>query len=97
MNDAQRLFHKAKELANKKPDKLITDGLRSNHDAFNKEFYTNTTPKLCKVKIFSPCYNNMQIDLTIFVRASACNFSFYMENNRQNIQFYPLCTALSFL
>jgi hypothetical protein len=24
--------------------------------------------QLCKVKIFSPCYNNIQIDLTIFVR-----------------------------
>jgi transposase-like protein len=45
MNDAQSLFHKGKKLANKKPDKLITDGLRSYHDAFNKEFYTNTTPR----------------------------------------------------
>jgi hypothetical protein len=48
MNDAQSLFHKAQELAelaNKKPDKLITDGLCSYHDAFSKEFYTNTTPR----------------------------------------------------
>lgn len=45
MHDAQNLFHKGKEAMDKKPSTLITDGLRSYHDAFNKEFYTNTKPK----------------------------------------------------
>ena len=45
MHDAQNLFHKEKEAMDKKPSTLITDGLRSYHDAFNKEFYTNTKPK----------------------------------------------------
>jgi hypothetical protein len=39
----------------------------------------------------------MQIGLTTFVRASICSFSFYMEDNRQSIQFYLLCTVSSFL
>jgi transposase-like protein len=45
MHDAQSLFHKGKEAMNKKPSTMITDGLRSYHDAFNKEFYTNTKPR----------------------------------------------------
>lgn len=36
--------HEAKEIAGKRPNVLITDGLQSYHDAFNKEFYTNTNP-----------------------------------------------------
>jgi putative transposase len=45
MNDAQSLFHKGKKLTNKKTAKIITDGLPSYHDAFNKEFYTNSKPR----------------------------------------------------
>lgn len=39
-HDARSLFHKGKQAAGKKPDSLITDGLPSYHDAFNKEFWT---------------------------------------------------------
>jgi transposase-like protein len=46
MHDVQNLFHKGKEIMNKKPSTLITDGLRSYHDAFNKEFYINTKPRI---------------------------------------------------
>lgn len=44
-HDASRLFRESKEIAGKKPEILITDGLRSYHDAFNKEFYTNSKPQ----------------------------------------------------
>lgn len=40
-HDAQHLFQMAKERAGKKPQILITDGLRSYHDAWLKEFRTN--------------------------------------------------------
>ena len=41
-HDAQHLFQMAKERAGKKPQILITDGLRSYRDAWLKEFRTNT-------------------------------------------------------
>lgn len=44
-HDASRLFREGKEIAGKRPNTLITDGLRSYHDAFLKEFYTNTKPQ----------------------------------------------------
>ena len=34
-----------KEIAGKRPSVLITDGLPAYHDAFNREFYTNTKPQ----------------------------------------------------
>jgi transposase-like protein len=40
-HDARHLFQMAKERAGKKPGVLITDGLRSYHDAWLKEFRTN--------------------------------------------------------
>jgi transposase-like protein len=45
MHDAAGLFHEGKELMGKVPNVLITDGLKSYHDAFNKEFYTNSAPR----------------------------------------------------
>jgi transposase-like protein/predicted RNA-binding Zn-ribbon protein involved in translation (DUF1610 family) len=44
-HDAAGLFHEGKQLMDKVPAVLITDGLASYHDAFNKEFYTNTCPR----------------------------------------------------
>ena len=38
-HDARALFHKGHEVAGKKPQLLITDGLRSYADAFNKEYH----------------------------------------------------------
>ncbi len=40
-HDARYLFQMAKQTAGKKPQILITDGLRSYHDAWLKEFRTN--------------------------------------------------------
>ena len=40
-HDARNLFHMAQERTGKKPQILITDGLRSYHDAWLKEFRTN--------------------------------------------------------
>jgi transposase-like protein len=40
-HDARHLFQMARERTGKKPDVLITDGLRSYHDAWLKEYPTN--------------------------------------------------------
>jgi len=40
-HDASHLFQMARERAGKKPEILVTDGLRSYHDAWLKEFRTN--------------------------------------------------------
>ena len=37
--DAKRAFRKSKEVANKKPRLVVTDGLPGYHSAFNSEFY----------------------------------------------------------
>ncbi|MDD5589523.1 MAG: DDE-type integrase/transposase/recombinase [Candidatus Nanoarchaeia archaeon] len=44
-HDAQSLFHEGKELMGRRPNTLITDGLPAYHDAFNREFYTNSSPR----------------------------------------------------
>lgn len=44
-HDARGLFQEAKDIAGKRPETLITDGLPAYHDAFNKVFYTNSSPQ----------------------------------------------------
>ena len=44
-HDARNLLHEGKEITGKRPETLITDGLPAYHDAFNKEFYSNTCPQ----------------------------------------------------
>lgn len=44
-HDAKNLFAMGKEVAGKRPETLITDGLQSYKDAFKKEFFTLKTPK----------------------------------------------------
>jgi transposase-like protein/predicted nucleic acid-binding Zn finger protein len=44
-HDAAKLFQLGKEVTGKRPNILITDGLRTYHDAFNQEFFTITNPK----------------------------------------------------
>ncbi len=44
-HDARGLFHNAKVIAGKRPNTIITDGLPAYHDAFNKEFYSNSLPR----------------------------------------------------
>jgi transposase-like protein len=44
-HDAKGLFKKGKELAGKRPMKIITDGLRSYHNAYKTEFFTLANPR----------------------------------------------------
>ena len=45
--------------------------------------------RLCSLNGFSPCYDNLQIDSTSFVRALVYNSLTCMENNHQNFLFCP--------
>ncbi|HVP96397.1 DDE-type integrase/transposase/recombinase [Methanoregula sp.] len=44
-HDAQGLFHEGKQLMDKVPSILITDGLPAYHDAFKREFYSRMLPQ----------------------------------------------------
>ena len=44
-HDARKLFQLAKKVTGKKPETLITDGLRAYHDAYKKEFWTQRKPR----------------------------------------------------
>jgi putative transposase len=44
-SDVRPLFKDGKRIAGKKPDTLISDGAANFHEAYIKEFYTNTNPK----------------------------------------------------
>lgn len=44
-HDASGLLRKGKEVTQTKPKVFITDGLKSYHQAYKKEFYTNTKPR----------------------------------------------------
>lgn len=62
-HNAQSLFHEAKVIAGKKPNVLITDGLPAYHDAFNREFYTNSSPQskhISAIKLDGDMNNNKQ-------------------------------------
>ena len=43
-HDASNLFKEGRKIIGRNPETLITDGLRSYHDAFNKVFYQYTNP-----------------------------------------------------
>lgn len=62
-HDAKGLLHEAKEIAGKRPNTFITDGLQSYHDAFNKEFYSNKKPQskhIRHIKLDGDMNNNKQ-------------------------------------
>ncbi len=44
-SNIQPLFRRAKEIAGKRPNTMITDGVANFHDAFNKEFWTRENPR----------------------------------------------------
>jgi putative transposase len=44
-SNIQPLFSRAKEIADKRPNTVITDGEPNFHDAFNKEFFTLSGPR----------------------------------------------------
>lgn len=61
-HDAKGLFQEAKEIAGKRPNTLITDGLPAYHDAFNKVFYTNVSLQskhINAIKLDGDMNNNM--------------------------------------
>jgi len=43
--DVRPLLREAKEMAQKRPEKFITDGAANFHDAYLKEFWTNRGPR----------------------------------------------------
>jgi putative transposase len=49
-HDARKLFQLAQKVAGKKPMTLITDGLRSYHEAYKKEFWTQKAPRTKHVR-----------------------------------------------
>ncbi|MDP2841945.1 MAG: DDE-type integrase/transposase/recombinase [Candidatus Methanoperedens sp.] len=60
-HDARSLLHEGKEIAGKRPNVLITDGLPAYHDAFNKEFYTRSNPQsrhISAIKLDGDMNNN---------------------------------------
>ena len=60
-HDARQLFQMAKKVTGKKPMTLITDGLPAYHDAYKKEFWTNTKPRtehIRHIKIKGDMNNN---------------------------------------
>ena len=48
-HDARNLFKMAKDVAQKNPNLIITDGLESYHEAWRKEFYTSSQPRTIHV------------------------------------------------
>ncbi|HXG14578.1 MAG TPA: DDE-type integrase/transposase/recombinase [Candidatus Nitrosotenuis sp.] len=49
-HDATSLFRKGKEVTQTKPTILITDGLKSYHDAYYKEFHTRAQPNTTHIR-----------------------------------------------
>ena len=60
-HDARRLFQLGQKITGKKPMTIITDGLPAYHDAYKKEFWTNTKPRtehIRHIKIKGDMNNN---------------------------------------
>lgn len=49
-HDASSLFRKAKEIVGKKPEVMITDGLRSYHNAYLQEYRTMASPRTVHIR-----------------------------------------------
>jgi len=52
-HDASLLFRKGKEIAGKRPETIITDGLNSYHTAYMKAFWTQRKPRTKHIKEIS--------------------------------------------
>ena len=60
-HDARKLFQLAKKVTGKKPETLITDGLKSYHQAYKREFWTLRKPRtehIRHIKIRGDMNNN---------------------------------------
>ena len=64
MNDARRVFQKAKAIGKSKPKTVVTDGLQAYHRAFNKEFFTLKNPRTKHVRMprFTDRVNNNLVE-----------------------------------
>jgi len=51
VNDARRVFQKAKAVGKSKPKTVVTDELQAYHRAFNKEFFTSRNPRTKRVRM----------------------------------------------
>jgi len=51
IEDARKVFQRAKEVGKSKPDRVVTDGLHAYEDAFNKEFFTLKSPRTKHVRM----------------------------------------------
>ncbi|WP_162858636.1 DDE-type integrase/transposase/recombinase [Candidatus Nitrosotenuis aquarius] len=49
-HDASNLFRKGKEVTGKKPEVMITDGLRSYHNAYLQEYRTMQAPRTVHIR-----------------------------------------------
>lgn len=63
-HDARGLFAKSKELAGKRPVKLVTDGLHSYHEAYLREFRTAALPRTQHIRniTISGQHNNNKME-----------------------------------
>lgn len=62
-HDARGLFHEAKVVAGKRPQTIITDGLKSYHEAYNAEYFTLKNPRtkhINTIKLSGDMNNNKQ-------------------------------------
>lgn len=61
-DNAKKTFHKAKEVADKKPRLVVTDGLQGYKGAFNSEFYDHhlTTKHISNVALESGLNNSIE-------------------------------------
>jgi transposase-like protein len=60
-HDARKLFQMAKQVTGKKPETLVTDGLKSYHQAYKREFWTLRNPRtehIRHIKIKGDMNNN---------------------------------------
>ena len=51
LNDARRVFQKAKAVGKSKPKAVVTDWLQAYHRAFNKEFFTLRNPRTKHIRM----------------------------------------------
>lgn len=71
VEDARNLFKRVKQQAKSKPEYMVTDGLQSYNDAFNKEFYTRKSPQTKHIRnagVSKKSNNNMVERLNNTVR-----------------------------
>ena len=62
IKDARRIFQKAKTIAQRKPEVVVSDGLHAYTKAFKKEFFTLRNPRtkhIQKPRFIDPMNNNI--------------------------------------